>query len=207
MRVLFAVSNEKMSETIVNQYQKEEYESALGSLKKGISRIGEDGNSALASEFYGLVGNLYFEKDQKDSAFVAFEKALEYNPRNLLILNNYSYFLSLEKKDLDRAEKMSTITIKAEPTNPTYLDTYGWIMFMQGDYVTSRIYLENAVKYSEEKEKEISADVLEHYGDVLFKIGEEEEALQYWEKAKETGKSESKTLDEKIKSKKYISEL
>ena len=128
------------------------------------------------------------------------EKSVKTNPQNLHVLNNYSYYLSLEKKDLDKAEQMSSITVKAEPTNPTFLDTYGWVLFMQGAYTTARIYIENAVKYSEE---EPSAEILEHYGDVLYVTGEPEKALEQWKKAKELG-SDSKTLDEKIRTGKYI---
>ena len=191
----------------IGEYQKKEYQPAISALQKGISVVSEDDNPVLVSELYGLLGSLYFEEEKSDSAFVAYQNAIQYNPQNLGVLNNYSYHLSLERRDLDKAEKMSSITIKAEPTNPTYLDTYGWIMFEQGDYVMARIYIENAVKYSEEKEKEVSSEVLEHYGDVLFKLGDEEKAIEYWEKAKEKGDNKSKTLDEKIKNRKYISEL
>ncbi|GAB6013283.1 tetratricopeptide repeat protein [Viscerimonas tarda] len=188
-------------------YQEKDYPAAIDVLQKGISVVSDEDGPGLISELYGLSGSAYFELEKTDSAFVAYRKALEYNPQNLGILNNYSYYLSLEKKELDKAEKMSSITIKAEPTNPTYLDTYGWIMFEQGDYVTARIYIENAVRYSQEKENEVSAEVLEHFGDVLFKLGDEEKAKEYWEKAKEKGDSRSKTLDEKVKTGKYISEL
>lgn len=191
----------------LGQYQKKEYDSALKSLQSGVSVSSEEDSRVLLSELYGLMGGIYYEIKESDSSFVAFEKSLKYNPQNLGVLNNYSYYLSLEKKNLDKAEKMSSITIKAEPTNPTFLDTYGWIMFEQGDYITAKIYIGNAVKYSEEKEKEVNSEVLEHYGDVLFKLGEEEEAFKYWEEAKAKGDSKSKTLDEKIKTKKYISEL
>jgi len=104
--------------------------------------------------------------------------------------------LSLERKDLDKAEKMSGITIKAEPMNPTYLDTYGWVLFEQGSYVMAKIYIGKAIEYSKDAP---SADVHEHYGDVLYKTGSREEALVHWKKAKELG-SDSATLDQKIKS-------
>jgi tetratricopeptide (TPR) repeat protein len=190
----------------IAEYMKKDYPAAINTFQTGISFLPDNKNLLLASELYGLIGSAYFDMGDADSAFIAYQKALEYNPRNLMILNNYSYYLSLQKKDLDKAEKMSGITIKAEPTNPTYLDTYGWILFEQGDYVTARIYIENAVKYSQEKEKEVSAEVLEHFGDVLFKLGDDERAKEYWAKAKETGTSKSKTLDEKIKTGKYVSE-
>jgi len=190
----------------VGQFQKKDYTAALKTLQEGVDITGEEGNPVLTSEFHSLIGSLHHELGRQDSAFSEFKKALQFNPQNLGVLNNYSYFLALEKKDLDRAEKMSSVTIKAEPTNPTYLDTYGWIMFVQGDYITAKIYLQNAVKYSEEKEKEVSAEVLEHYGDVLFKTGDEAEAVEYWKKAKETGDSKSTTLDKKIETQTYIPE-
>ncbi|MBP7180035.1 MAG: tetratricopeptide repeat protein, partial [Dysgonomonadaceae bacterium] len=132
--------------------------------------------------------------------FESYEKSLKLNPQNLPVLNNYSYYLSLEKRDLDKAEQMSSITVKAEPTNPTYLDTYAWILYEQGAYTMAKIYIENAVKYSE---NEPSAEILEHYGDILFKTGEPEKALEQWKKAKELG-SDSKTLDEKIRTGKLV---
>jgi tetratricopeptide (TPR) repeat protein len=186
------------------QYQIKEYRNALATLDKGLELVPAS-NSALLSEFYGQRGGVYHELDIQDSAFVDFEKALQYNPENLVVLNNYAYYLSLEHKDLSKAEKMSSITIKAEPTNPTYLDTYGWILFEQGAYSMAKIYIEKAVNYSIEKEEELSSEVLEHYGDVLFKTGNTEKAMEYWLKAKEAG-SESKTLDKKIESKDYVKE-
>ena len=185
----------------VGEYQKKEYKQALQTLDRGIGFA--ENNPRLLSEFYGQKGSLYYELKQQDSAFAEFDKALKYNPQNLGVLNNYSYYLSLTHKNLDRAESMSSITIKAEPSNPTYLDTYGWILFMQGAYTTAKIYLENAVKYSEEKEKEVSAEVLEHYGDVLYMMDDKENAFIYWQKAKEKG-SESKTLERKIETKTFI---
>ncbi len=190
----------------IGEYQKKNNDEALKIFKDGVSRAAEDDSPALISEFYGMIGSLYYEQEQSDSAFVAFQHALEYNPRNLGVLNNYSYYLSLEHKDLDKAESMSKITVTAEPTNPTFLDTYGWILFEQGDYISSKIYLQNALRYSEEKEEKVSAEVLEHYGDVLFKLGNETEALEYWKKAKEKKEKPSEVLDKKIETGTYIVE-
>ncbi|WP_338373108.1 tetratricopeptide repeat protein [Dysgonomonas capnocytophagoides] len=188
----------------IGEFQKKEYRQALSTINKGIE-FADPSNANLLSEFYSQRGNIYHELNNEDSTFIDYEMALKYNPQNLGVLNNYSYYLSLKRKDLTKAESMSSITIKAEPTNPTYLDTYGWVLFVQGAYTTAKIYLESAVKYSLEKEKEISAEVLEHYGDVLYMTDEKEKALEYWQKAKEKG-SESKTLEKKIETKAYIAE-
>lgn len=186
----------------VGEYEKKDYQGALKTLDKGIKYVDEK-NTRLISEFHSQRGNLFYEMKKPDSAFVEYDKALKYDPQNLGVLNNYAYYLSLDRNKLDKAEKMSSITIKAEPTNPTYLDTYGWILFEQGVYSMAKIYLEKAIKYGEEKENLITGEVYEHYGDVLFKTGETDKALEYWQKAKEKG-SESKNLDEKIKTKTYI---
>ena len=84
-------------------------------------------NPLLESDFHGQIGDLNFSWTQGRRHLRAM-KALQLNPQNLPVLNNYSYYLSLDKRDLDKAEMMSGITIKAEPMNPTYLDTYGWIL-------------------------------------------------------------------------------
>lgn len=185
----------------VGQYQKKNYKEALQTVQKGTAIVNPQ-NTKLLSEFYGQAGSLYYELGQNDSAFVNYDLALKYNPQNFGVLNNYSYYLSLLQQNLDKAEKMSSITVKADPTNPTFLDTYGWILFEQGAYATAKIYLENAIKYSAEKE-EPSSEIFEHYGDVLYKTDEKDKALEYWIKAKDNG-SKSKTLDEKIKTKMYI---
>lgn len=171
--------------------------------------LGSKDNAYLQSELYGRMGDLYYQLEQKDSAFVYYEKALGYNPNNVPVLNNYSYYLSVLRKDLDRAEKMSSLTVKAEPTNPTYLDTYGWILFEQKAYMMAKIYLEKAVKYAEEdKDRTLeeggNSVLLEHYGDVLYMLGEVDKAVEYWVRAKDG--SESATLEKKIETKTYISE-
>lgn len=188
----------------IGEFQNKEYQKAITTLEKGLEHI-EPNNARLFSEFYGQIGNVYHELGKTDTAFDNFDKSLKYNPQNLLVLNNYSYYLSLLRQNLDKAESMSSITVKAEPTNPTYLDTYGWILFEQGAFSMAKIYLKNAVQYSEEKEKEVSSVVLEHYGDVLYMSGDKEQALEYWLKAKEKG-SESTTLDKKIETKTFIAE-
>ena len=174
-------------------YQEKKYKEALSVFEKGIE-YAKFNNPVLESDFYGQIGDLNYFLGNKKEAFLNYDKALQLNPQNLPVLNNYSYYLSLGKRDLDRAEQMSGITIKAEPLNPTYLDTYGWILYEQGSYIMAKIYIEKAIEYEDEP----SADVYEHYGDVLFKTGEEKTAIEYWKKAKELG-SDSKDLKRKIR--------
>lgn len=188
----------------ISEYLNKDYKAALNALLTGKNYVSED-NPRLASDFYGQIGDLYHYIGQIDSAYIAYDVALKLNPGNIGVLNNYSYFLSQENKQLNKAERMSGITIKAEPLNPTYLDTYGWVMFKQGAYELSKTYIEKAIEYSKDKE-EISSEVYEHYGDVLYKTGDAENAMVYWLKAKDALEEgeEKKTLIKKIEKGEYI---
>lgn len=182
----------------IAHYQQKNYEKALEAYQAGIQVIPAE-NLPLKSDFYGQIGDIYYQMEEKDKAFEAYEEALKYNDKNIVVLNNYSYFLSLAKQDLKRAERMSAQCIKLEPDNATYLDTYAWIFFMQGNYSLAKIYIESAL----EKDKTNSAELIDHYGDILFMTGEKEKAVEQWKKAKELGK-ESPTLDRKIEEGVYI---
>jgi tetratricopeptide (TPR) repeat protein len=175
-------------------YQQGKYKEALSVFEEGVQKAVII-NPLLESDFHGQIGDLNYFLGNKEVAFKSYEKALKLNPQNLSVLNNYSYYLSLEKMNLDKAEQMSGITIKAEPMNPTFLDTYGWVLYEQGAYTMAKIYIEKAIEYSQESP---SADVLEHYGDILFRMDEKEKALEQWKKAYELNK-DSKTLKKKIR--------
>ena len=119
--------------------------------------------------------------DDKEHAFENYEKALEANPANVYIMNNYAYYLSVEGTDLRKAERMSAKTVELEPNNSTYLDTYAWIFYKQGNYNLARIYIDKAV--SNMKEDEISEVILEHSGDIYYALKNTEKALEMWQKA------------------------
>ncbi len=179
-------------------YQQEKYQEALNAYYAGLNVIPKD-NLPLKSDFYGQIGDIYYQMKQMDQAYKAYDEALKYNENNVVVLNNYSYFLSLDKKDLKKAERMSALCIKLEPDNATYLDTYAWIFFVQGNYTLAKIYIENAL----EKDRTNSSELVDHYGDILFMNGDKEKAVEQWKKAKEMGKN-SEVLDRKIAEETYI---
>ena len=181
-------------------FQQEKYQDALDTYKAGLEIIPET-NVGLKSDFYGQIGDIYYQVKNMPEAYKAYDEALKYNDKNVVVLNNYAYFLSLEKKDLKKAERMSALAVKLEPNNSTYLDTYAWILFEKGNYAEARIYIDNAMKSDGGK----SDVIVEHCGDIYFMTGDVEGALGYWKKALEMG-SESKTLKQKIEKKKFIAE-
>ncbi len=84
-----------------------------------------------------------------------------------------------------------------EPNNGTYQDTYAWVLYELKEYDEAKEWLLKALLNGSEK----SPVVVEHYGDILYVLGEVEEAVNQWKKAKELGGS-SKFLNQKIEEKK-----
>ncbi|ADY36476.1 Tetratricopeptide TPR_2 repeat-containing protein [Phocaeicola salanitronis DSM 18170] len=194
----------------IAHYQKEETDKALEVFTRGVRQINEKSDKQIASDFYAILGDIYHQKGRAEESYAAYDSSLVYNPDNIGTLNNYAYFLSIDKKQLDKAEEMSYRTVKAEPENKTYLDTYAWILFEKGRYTEARIYIEQALRNGGDK----SRVIVEHCGDIYYMLGEKDKALEYWEKAdamKETEEGETppteeeiKRLKQKIKLKKYI---
>ena len=182
--------------------QAEKPDSVISICKRALEHTTADSKKEIVSDFYSILGDMYHTQKQMKEAYAAYDSALVYNPSNIGALNNYAYYLSVERRDLDKAEEMSYKTVKAEPNNATYLDTYAWILFEKGNYAEARIYIDNAIK-SEGGDK--SDVIVEHCGDIYYMTGDVDGALTYWKKALEMG-SESKTLKQKIEKKKYIAE-
>ena len=193
-------------------YQKKETEKALDVFRKGIRQVNEKSDKNIVSDFYAILGDIYSTKEMKAEAYAAYDSALVYNPDNIATLNNYAYYLSVERKDLDKAEEMSYRTVKAEPENATYLDTYAWILFEKARYTEARIYIEQAMRNG----GDTSQVIVEHCGDIYYMLGEKDKALEFWKKAEgmdpaddgSTPRTEAelKRLKRKIALKKYIAE-
>lgn len=182
----------------VAYYQEEKFQEALDTYTKGLTVIPAE-NAPLKSDFYGQIGDISYQMGNIDKAFEAYDEALKFNENNIVVLNNYAYFLSLSNKDLKKAERMSAITIKLEPDNSTYLDTYAWIFFKQGNYTLAKFYIESAI----EKDRTNSSELADHYGDILYMGGDKEKAVGQWKRAKELGKT-GEIIDRKIQEEIYI---
>jgi len=173
------------------------FEASKESLEKSLE-INSGKNKQLELMALAQLGDTYHSLDEKIKAFETYDKVLEINPNNEHILNNYAYFLSLEKKELAKAFNMSDKLVKRYPENATYLDTHAWVLFQLEDYEAAKKYMEKALEF----EKSPNGVMYEHYGDILYKLGMENEALSFWKKA-EGLQETSKFLTQKIKHKKY----
>ena len=156
-------------------------------------------DSILESDFLHEIGNIYYKQNKFEKCFDYYEMSIALNPKNLILLNNYSYYLALRKTNLQRAEELILIVLDKFPNIASYCDTYGWVLFQMGKYSLSEKELFKAVVYSNER----SGEVLEHYGDALFKLNKKDGALLFWKKARETGEY-SKKLIQKISENRFI---
>ena len=180
-------------------YQIEEYDKAIATYAVAMEKADTTDSELMSSLASGL-GDVYFMKKDTLKAFEQYEKALEYNPGNIMAMNNYAYFLAESGHDLDKAERLSGMSVKYEPENPTYLDTYAWIYFKKGEYSLALTYMKAAIANSDGEQ---SAELYEHYGDILFMNGFHEEALPNWEKALELN-PDSEILQRKVKHKTFF---
>ncbi|BDD07950.1 hypothetical protein FUAX_03820 [Fulvitalea axinellae] len=168
---------------------KKSYKRAASAFKQGIKL--SEGNKALSAVLWGQLGDAYNGTEEHEKSDNAYDEALKLDPESEHVLNNYSYFLSLRKKNLEKALKMSGQLVERFPDNVTYLDTHAWVLYQMKDYDKALVLLKKAV------EKEPSGVIVEHYGDALYRKGRIDEARKQWKKAKELGDT-SDLLDKKI---------
>lgn len=182
---------------------------ALEVLDRGIRLRSEDTRLALVSDAFTVKGDVFYKMGKHADAFLQYDSALVYNKDNVLCLNNYAYYLSLRNENMDKAEEMSYRTIKAEPDNRTYLDTYAWILFMQAKYEQAQEYMDKVVP-RDSSEQFLMTDlytstaILEHAGDIAWMNGDAERATYLWQLAVRRGDDEvTPILRKKAKKRKY----
>jgi len=184
----------------IAQFQLADYTGAMTTYKTGLPLIATE-QAALKSDFYAQIADIYFKLEKKDSAFANYEQSLAANPKNIMVMNNYAYYLSLEKAELKKAERMSAKTVELEPKNSTYLDTYAWILYQEGNYSLAKFYIERAMdNLSKEEEHGV---ILEHYGDILWMSKIDDKALEMWQKSLDAG-NKTDDLKKKIENKGWV---
>lgn len=173
---------------------KKKYEEAVKVLEKGRFMSAD---KKLTASFDTAIADIYHELGNKEKAYQYYDRVLRNDPENVYVLNNYAYFLSLDNERLDDALKMSAITVEKEPKNVTYLDTYAWVLYKLERYKDAKKWMEKVFSY----DKNPQGVNYEHYGDILYKLGDTKKAVQNWKKAKKLG-GVSEFIDQKIKDEK-----
>lgn len=175
-------------------YRKRRFEESIFSFEQA-KRMGSS-DARLVAEINGLLGDAYNAVKDYEKSDQAYEEALSYDPNNATVLNNYSFYLALRKENLDKAEKMSGALIKNYPDNPTFLDTHAWVLYMKEKYKEARKVIERAISTGK-----ANASHFEHYGDILYQLGDVNGAVEQWEKARGMN-ANSETLNKKIANRK-----
>lgn len=174
--------------------QKRHYPEAIAALEHA-KRLASS-NQSLVSDLNGMLGDAYNATKQFEKSDKAYEESLAFNPNNIVVLNNYSYYLALRKVNLEKAEKMASQLIKDHPDNTTFLDTHAWVLYQREKYKDARKSIERAISSGK-----ASATHFEHYGDILYKLGDVNGAVQQWEKARGMS-ANSEVLNKKITNRK-----
>lgn len=174
--------------------QDDEIDEAIKVLNSGKNLV-VDSNGALA-QFYASLGDAYHEAGDNKKSDESYTKALKYDPNNIVVLNNFAYYLSLRKEDLENAERMAKKANSLSPNQATFQDTYAWVLYCRGNYQNALFWIEEALKYGGDTDPV----VYEHYGDILLKVNRPDDAIIAWQKALELG-GDPEVLNPKIESK------
>ena len=177
------------------------FDEAIAKLRTALEHTPDD-NPELQSAIYSNIGDFYWKLSDADSAIVYYDHAISVNPQNILALNNYAYFLAEQNRDLDRAESMSSIAVRQQPDNDTFIDTFAWILFRRGRYAEAKEQIDRALVLETD---EPQADVLHHAGDIYYMTGDHQQALKLWEEALQL-EPDNKLLQKKVKHKTHFYE-
>ncbi len=176
--------------------QIKQYEEAVSYLEQGKKMVSN--NPQLLHSFHTSLGSAYNALGDYKNSDKSYDAAIALNPNDDIALNNYSYYLSLRKENLEKARKMAEGVVRRNPVNPTYLDTYAWVLYQLEEYDEAKQVIEAAIRNNG-----TSAVYFDHYGDILFKLGQVNEAVENWEKAKSLNEN-LENINKKISRRKVI---
>ena len=147
-------------------------------LLKGLDYVIDD--LLLKSEFYSLLGDAYHGLNKHPQSDEAYQKALELDPENIFVLNNFSYYLAVREENLNLALEMIIRCNDLTKNSPkaSFLDTHAWVLYKLNDLEGALEKIAHAVKLDNN-----SPTLLDHYGDILYQLGDKLAASQKWIKA------------------------
>ncbi len=177
--------------------QQDQYADAVKVLRRGLPLAVS--NMQLRASMLSMLGDAYHELGEHVQSDDAYENSIRINPDDVFTLNNYAYYLSLRKENLERAAELAKRANELRPGNASLEDTYAWVLYQQGKYAEAKKWLEKALANGGEK----SGVIHEHYGDVLYQTGDTAKALEHWKLAREYGEA-SDLIDKKIAEGKLI---
>ncbi len=150
-------------------------------------------NQSLRFNILVQTGKAYCQLHQYQKADNAFNEALSMSNRNAVALLHYCHCLSQRTDQLDQALKVAKELNDVAKGDPDAEAAMAEVLFRMEQFAEAGKWLGQAMQHGGNRH----ADVLELYGDVLFKLGNQTEALEYWKKAQENG-GHSSSLERKV---------
>ncbi|KGN68549.1 tetratricopeptide repeat protein [Porphyromonas sp. COT-108 OH1349] len=173
--------------------EQEKPDEALAVANKGLEVA--DKGSFLYGHLLFVSADLLNEKGETDEALKRYEQALGYLPKDALLLNNYAYALATSNRNIERAEALASEAIRIDSSNASFLDTYAWILYLRENYGLAKYYIESAIRNSKEG---VSSVLLDHYGDILWKLNDKGNAVKAWQDALKAGAEDGEKIKKKI---------
>ncbi len=140
-------------------------------------------NQELAMQILSMEADALYRMGKSAEAFAKFDEALKIEPDDLIILNNYAYFLAEKGIRLREARKMIEKVVNVEDDYNVFNDTYAWVLYKQGKYVRA----ERVIKRIAESDDNDDAEYFKHYGYILKARKKYREAIEAWERAIKMG--------------------
>lgn len=173
--------------------EQEKPDEALAVAHKGLEVA--DKGSFLYGHLLFVSADLLNEKGETNEALKRYEQALGYLPKDALLLNNYAYALATSNRNIERAEALASEAIRIDSSNASFLDTYAWILYLRENYGLAKYYIESAIRNSKEG---VSSVLLDHYGDILWKLNDKDNAVKAWQDALKAEPENGEKIKKKI---------
>jgi tetratricopeptide (TPR) repeat protein len=170
-------------------YNLKDYDKGITTLSKGLELINQSRD--LNIQFHTYLGECFQAKGEYSKSEYHFEKVLQYDPLNIYVLNNYSYYLAVRGAMLDKALDYIKVCIKKFPNTANYFDTYAWVLFKRGDYLAARDAIEKAISLN----GKTNFVYIEHYCEILFYCNDKQQSVQQYKILENNGKANQKLKD------------
>jgi tetratricopeptide (TPR) repeat protein len=170
--------------------EKEQYAVAEEELRKAKILAGNDTDKIV--QVLVMDADVLYRKKEYTKSYEKFKEALILNPEDVMILNNYAYYLAEQGQSLKEAEKMAKMVIEKEKRNTTYLDTYAWVLYKRGRFKEAQRIMEMVISIGEKPD----AEWYEHLGYIMKALNKCEKAMGYWELAYKLDLRKSSLLKE-----------
>jgi len=158
-------------------YHARQWDKAIPILEKVIRQYPSSREIVKRCRF--SLSNIYVLKGNIRRGEAILEKVYAEDPDDISVNNDLGYLWADQGKNLIQAEKMIRKAVEAEPENPAYLDSMGWVLYKLGRYKEAMPWLEKAVKLPGGGD----ATIWDHLGDCYEKLGRHQDAVNAWKNA------------------------